>query len=135
MQIIQYLAPLILIISWLSGIILFERFYMNGIFARFLPGYSKAQYCKGWAIGEIFLYLLCGPAMFMFALIMLFTFGVSHYFLCSDEPALPADGDSVSANKDTVPATRNSVVTVFAVIINVPSAIKQAAVMLKPYIK
>lgn len=121
MQIPAFLVPLIVGINWLAGVMLFERLHQKGFFARVLPEYDKPKCCKVWVIGETFLYLLCGPVAFMFALLMLWTIGVSHLFLSTAK-------NSVSTNKD-------SVITVIEVIRNVPSAMKRAIVIIRPYIK
>ena len=113
MNVMMLLVVVGVAFNWIAGVILFEYLHARGVFSRFVDGYTKSQYCKVWVIGEAFLYLFCGPAVFVIALLTLWTIGVSHYYLC-------ASGGQVA---------------VLAVIKNIPAALRKATGQIRPYIR
>ena len=134
MNVIVLIALFFVVFNWLAGVILFERLYAKGTFFKIAEGYSKADYCKMWVIGETLIYLLCGPAVFLFALVTLWTVGVSHYFLCAEHCATPAENQSTTSDGQAS-AGYTPVNTVLAVIQNIPAAWRKAAEIVRPHIK
>jgi hypothetical protein len=137
MHVIASLAPLIVMLNWLAGIIVFERLHAQGFFLRVFPTYDKPQCCKGWVIGETFVYLLCGFPAFMLALLMLWTIGASHYFLCADDKRVTIIGviRNVPSALKKVAAYNNGVITVAEMLDNIRVALRQAICGIKRFLK